>query len=97
MMSEAFSSMAWREESSACDTEKSFSPAAAAAFMVATCRSYSIWGGGAKRGVVSHAQQQATPLWGEAPPPFYLLLHLLLLLFADAGVGLGLRRLLLLL
>lgn len=59
LMSEAFSSMAWREESSACDTEKSFSPAAAAAFMVATWRSYSSYGGGRKgRGQ------------GQAPPPF---------------------------
>lgn len=41
LMSEAFSSMAWREDTSACDTEKSFS-AALAAFNEATWRSYSI-------------------------------------------------------
>lgn len=41
LMSDAFSSMAWREDTSACDTEKSFS-AALAAFNDATWRSYSI-------------------------------------------------------
>lgn len=39
-MSEAFSSMACRDDISACDTEKSFS-AALAAFKDATCRSKS--------------------------------------------------------